>query len=313
MARSLAYTTHDVFTSTLYAGNPLAVVQVPSSTSLTQEQKQVIAREFNYSETVFLHTPPADTSDGTTQIPEWTVDIFLVDAEVPFAGHPTIGTAVHALSSLVKSPDEVVKGRFRVKAGIIDLVYSHGEARAGIPHDVHIHSAPYEVDALWALQPRLKEQMNGASPEAMDVVSVVKGMTFIFIQLPSLETLGSVALHAGRPYATRDEGWDQGVMFAMYYVILPPEADGTIRLRTRMIEGSFEDPATGSASCGLGALLAMKDGVKGDSRKYEMVQAVEIGRQSDIGVEVSTRVDGKIDTVTLIGRAIQVMEGKVAY
>lgn len=82
----LKYAIVDVFTDKRYAGNPLAIVRVPASCKLTQDQKQNIAREFNLSETTFLHEPKGDVSDV------WTVDIFMVSAELPFAGHPTIGT-----------------------------------------------------------------------------------------------------------------------------------------------------------------------------------------------------------------------------
>jgi PhzF family phenazine biosynthesis protein len=82
----LSYVTLDVFTQTSYAGNPLAIVKVPSNQSLTQEQKQLIAREFNFSETVILHENEAASY-------EHTIDIFMTNAEIPFAGHPTIGAA----------------------------------------------------------------------------------------------------------------------------------------------------------------------------------------------------------------------------
>lgn len=286
-----------------------------SLTNSSRSQKQIIAREFNYSETTFIHTPPTTFKDPSTgaSIPEWTVDIFLTDCEVPFAGHPTIGTAVHALSGLGKPSDEAVKGRFKVKAGNIDLVYQNGEARAGIPFDIRKHSAPYNVDSLWALQPKLKEHVKGKPPKAMDVISIVRGMSFIYVQLESLEELGSVSLHAGRPSTKLDEDFNEGILMSMYYVLLPANEDAVVRLRTRMIEGTFEDPATGSASCGLGALLAMKEGLKGGKRKYEMVQAVEIGRKSDIGVEITMNESGHVHAVDLIGLAVGVMEGIVRY
>ena len=90
MASSLTkldYAIVDVFTTERYAGNPLAIVRVPASCTLTQAQKQNIAREFNLSETTFWHEPKEGDEAST-----WTVDIFMVNAELPFAGHPTIGT-----------------------------------------------------------------------------------------------------------------------------------------------------------------------------------------------------------------------------
>lgn len=83
-AHKLDFVVVDVFTAKRYEGNPLAIVRMPPSVKLTQEQKQNIAREFNLSETTFLHEPTDSES-------AWTVDIFTVQAELPFAGHPTIG------------------------------------------------------------------------------------------------------------------------------------------------------------------------------------------------------------------------------
>lgn len=79
MGTDLLFATVDVFTSVLFAGNPLAIVNIPSTISLTQEQKQKIAREFNYSETVFLHEHTG-SADGRR------IDIFTTTEELPFAG-----------------------------------------------------------------------------------------------------------------------------------------------------------------------------------------------------------------------------------
>lgn len=89
MPSTLSFVTLDVFTKTRYTGNPLAIIRVPTSVTLSQSQKQRIAREFNLSESVFLHEQTAqDRSDKSVRI-----DIFTAYAEVPFAGHPTVGTA----------------------------------------------------------------------------------------------------------------------------------------------------------------------------------------------------------------------------
>jgi PhzF family phenazine biosynthesis protein len=87
-SKKLDFAIVDVFTDKRYKGNPLAVVRVPASSNLTQEQKQNIAREFNLSETTFLHEPAGNESGV------WTVDIFTINEELPFAGHPTIGKSI---------------------------------------------------------------------------------------------------------------------------------------------------------------------------------------------------------------------------
>jgi PhzF family phenazine biosynthesis protein len=83
----LDFRTVDVFTGTKYEGNPLAIVSIPKGADVSQEQKQAIAREFNLSETTFVHESEVN-NDRTS----WSVDIFMTSAELPFAGHPIIGT-----------------------------------------------------------------------------------------------------------------------------------------------------------------------------------------------------------------------------
>lgn len=315
---SLTYTTLDVFTSKKYTGNQLAVVHLPSSITLTQAQKQTITREFDYSETVFVHQPPTTTtSDG---IPEWRVDIFTVQEEIPFAGHPTIGTAVHCLRSLKPSAadGEVVRGRFKVKAGVLELEYRDGVARARIPHNFHIHGQhTLRLPQILSQQPKLEAVLGegpaGATAGDLDlqVVSPVRGMSFGMLALPSLEALGAVTTTGARVAAELDEGWDMGPLMMMFYVRLESAEEGVVKLRTRMIEGSFEDPATGSASVALGAMIALREKREGRTR-FELVQAVEMGRKSEIGVEIVVE-GGLVKTAELIGGAVEVMEGKLFY
>jgi len=136
----LEFVTLDVFTATKYEGNPLAVVRIPRGVAVSQEQKQAIAREFNLSEATFLHEGGDISSENA-----WTVDIFLTTAEIPFAGHPTIGTACYALARVARErgiEDGVIDGTFALKAGPVLLRYdvSKKTTRAAIPHDVLVWS-----------------------------------------------------------------------------------------------------------------------------------------------------------------------------
>ena len=134
----LSFTTLDVFTSTRFEGNPLAVVRVPAALrgAITAAQKQAVAREFNLSETVFLHEPAGDDDDddgaATTTL---EMDIFTVDQELPFAGHPTIGTAVLARHHLYPAVDTLV-----TRSGPISLLPpsppGSRAVRARIAHNV---------------------------------------------------------------------------------------------------------------------------------------------------------------------------------
>ncbi|KAI5204625.1 Diaminopimelate epimerase-like protein [Aureobasidium subglaciale] len=290
---SLNFTTLDVFTTRKFAGNPLAVCQVPKGVTLTQEQKQTIAVEFNLSETTFLHP----CSNEGSEVPEWPLDIFTVKTELPFAGHPTIGTACHILGQTGKT-----KGRFKVKAGIIELDFVDGVAKASIPHNTHVHSSTDLSSA------RMLEWQSGLKPFYQsaelktDVVSPVKGMNFALVELKSLEELAAVVLPGTEINFSLDEDWDVGPCFGKFFVQMPDQGDGVRRLRTRMIEGSFEDPATGSACCALTAYLVLKEGIQDGKVKFDILQAVEIGRPSEIGVEVEVK-GGEIQTIILSGKS----------
>jgi PhzF family phenazine biosynthesis protein len=134
----LDFVTVDVFTSKPYQGNPLAIVRIPSGCTLTQEQKQAIAREFNLSETTFLHENAGGVADLV-----WTVDIFMTSRELPFAGHPTVGTACYVLGRTAKTrglESGVIEASFNLKAGRVGLRYDVAKmtAKASIPHDVYV-------------------------------------------------------------------------------------------------------------------------------------------------------------------------------
>lgn len=134
----LEFVTVDVFTSNPYEGNPLAIVRIPAGVTVSQEQKQTIAREFNLSESTFLHEKSSDAQGDA-----WVVDIFLTTAEIPFAGHPTIGTACYVLGRVAEErgiKDGVIEASFQLKAGPVGLRYDVAKktSRAAIPHDLFV-------------------------------------------------------------------------------------------------------------------------------------------------------------------------------
>lgn len=298
MPLELPFVTLDVFTTTRYRGNPLAVVTVPASVSapLTQEQKQLIAREFNLSETVIVHE-----SEGHSR----KIDIFIPEAELPFAGHPTVGTAISLLKDGVT---ELV-----TKAGPI-AIEKEGEnfVKADIPHNVRLHKNTLK-DAEEISRPGYLSSVDEIQKAELEapIFSICQGMAFSLIKLPDLDVLGQVACSVGTfSEKILDEGWQEGIIGRLYYVKEKSDRHDVVKLRTRMILISFEDPATGSASCALGAYLALHGGRKDGKTRYELTQGVEMGRQSDIVVDVATK-DGAIDTVSLAGTATQVMRGYV--
>lgn len=290
---ALDFTTFDVFTTTPFQGNPLAIVQVPIGTHLSQDQKQLIAREFNLSETVFLHEQTAE--DVRTRIAR--VDIFTPLAEVPFAGHPTIGTSNFLLHHLCLGSARTLS----MKAGLIAFKEKGGGAEVAVAHNVHIHRSPF-AGTPYAHHP---------------VVSIVNGMTFILAQLPNLETLAqqtSNLVGAENTYTARsslDEPWRQGIVVSYFFVDLGT-ASSARKLRTRSL-GSREDPGTGSAASALCAFLSLREGAEGPATKrYEIAQGVEMGRPNEIRVQVTLSEDRKaVREILLSGHAVKVLEGRV--
>jgi PhzF family phenazine biosynthesis protein len=290
----LSFTTLDAFISTRYAGNPVAIVQVPfsSKASLTQTQKQAIAKEFNLSEIVFLHLP--SPSDPTPL--EREIDIFTFNAEVPFAGHPTIGASHYLLHITSQNVNAVITKAGRIP---ISLDAQTRNVKAEIPQNFHLHSVTFP------------SPLNG---KENPTTSIVKGMSFIFALLPDLETLGrtreSLHLNTYDP-SPLDEGWKIGLIGTMFFVPQGEDEFGRKRYRTRMF-GSREDPGTGSASSALGCYLALqeeKSRGKGPF-KFAFTQGVEMGKKSEIDVEVTRDDKGTgIEKVVLSGAAVKVMQG----
>ena len=313
----LEYITLDVFTQVRYTGNPLAIVKVPQSETLTQQQKQTIAREFNYSETVILHE-----LQEVGQHPQWNIDIFLTTAEIPFAGHPTVGTACFLGKQLLdsKSSGDHVDGTLITKAGPVPFAYMRpsNTAQCEVPHDVHVHQRTLTTgDAHNIGLPRVVYENFASKPP---FVSLVKGVTFALVQLPTEDVLAAVppTLSLLKSHDGLDKEWAaQGSAVGFFFFVMVGHAeDGSTKLRTRMILGSLEDPATGSASSTLAAYLALYgsedgyDGAASGVHEFEMVQGVEMGRKSVIELKVMVKED-RINKILLRGSAVTVMQGSL--
>jgi PhzF family phenazine biosynthesis protein len=300
---SFPFSTVDVFTTARFTGNPLAIVSLPPDHGLTQEAKQRVAREFNLSETVFLHEPSDPSSEDRS------IDIFTPNEELPFAGHPTIGSATFVLS---KHPH--VKALI-TKAGRIPIQSSANGIRAAVPHDVHVHNKTLR-DVPVNVELGHGDQEVANAERAAHVVSIVKGMTFVLVQLASLDQLAKISC-AGPSLdfgglGLLDEGpWGESFV-SRYHFVVEYHEDNLWRIRTRLVEKTMEDPATGSAACTLASNLALATG--GDQLlRFEITQGVEMGRRSEIVVEVLPGVDEKgkpcIKEVHLGGSAVPVMHG----
>ncbi|MCJ1331439.1 hypothetical protein MMC10_008129 [Thelotrema lepadinum] len=309
----LYYVTLDVFTKSRYSGNPLAIIRVPAAfrDDLSEEQKQKMATEFNLSETVFLHE--AKSTD-------WIVDydIFGARTRIPFAGHPTIGTAVY-LSNHAPADYPAITCLRTPLAGEVPFDYQAqtGLATVSVPHNLHVHKKRLP-------HPWLEPDDNPSDVDTVPQVSIVKGMTFILVPLSTVKALGSVSsglFPASDVYKGLhlDVGWDTGFTGTFYYCDVTALADKAARdafrrvIRTRCI-GRIEDPGTGSASSALCCYLALQEPQSaGPLFNYQLIQGVEMGRRCDIYVNVTRSQDGRaIEKVELIGNATApVMEGTI--
>ncbi|KAF7585715.1 hypothetical protein BBP40_010252 [Aspergillus hancockii] len=323
MQKTLRTVTLDVFTAEPYSGNPLGVVFLSSKPgyTLTQEKKQLIAREFNYSETIFVH-PHEESSTSRS------IDIFTTDEELPFAGHPTIGAVTWFLELSPNADDRTKVQTLITKAGPFAVARAPSLGTrfvsAKIAHNVRLHSSRFPQSELLRLHPSLKSfPLNGTS---YPVFSIVKGMSQIHVELPSLEALAATQGPVGGEVVPctavskggyLDAGWEGDGLIVIYFYVRNAydEATGKTVIRSRMFLGNFEDPATGSAASGLAAYLTLT--APNDSGKtafdYDIVQGVEMGRRSEIGVAVE--VNGgdreKIESVELRGTAVQVSSGEI--
>jgi trans-2,3-dihydro-3-hydroxyanthranilate isomerase len=275
------YVVLDVFTDRPFGGNPLAVI--PDATTLAEVSLQSIAREFNFSETTFVY-PPSDAANTAS------VRIFTPTAEILFAGHPTIGTAV-ALANRGASSDMILE----LGVGAIEAHAVDGAARFVTKHPLSRfgHPDPGLVAACASLQ---SSALNAAATPVMASV----GLPFILAQLTDTEALATAAPDMESFRMLRD-ATDGAEVTAVYLFVRKGTA-----VRARMfapLDGVPEDPATGSAAAALAAHLA---DLEGGSIDLIVSQGAEMGRPSRIDVNV------RGDAITVSGRAVEVMHGTLA-
>ncbi|KYK62113.1 Phenazine biosynthesis PhzC/PhzF protein [Drechmeria coniospora] len=300
----LPFVTVDVFTQKRFRGNTLAIVTIPATgTKPTQEQKQIIAREFNLSETVFLHDVQDPATNKTRRI-----DIFMPTAEMTFAGHPTLGTAVTLLDQGV---DTIV-----TKAGPIPVKQtSPGVVQLSLPFEAHMHAKKVRDLSLAESKLPSDEQIRRLELDA-PVFSIVSGVHYVLVELPSLELLASV--EQPKAELPADDLLDKGrtgFLGRYYYVRQASTKDeqgqAVVSFRARMLTSTFEDPATGSASCCLAAYVStVADKQDTPNRKFVITQGAEMGKEAQMSVEIVLK-DSVIDDVKLAGTAVPVMRGAI--
>lgn len=300
--KPLPFVTVDVFTETRFAGNPLAVIT--DARGLSDADMQRIAAEFGYSETTFVLPPkdPANTAE---------VRIFTPVTEVPFAGHPNVGTAfvLASAGSVFGNPvgDSI---RFEEKAGLVSVsVTRDSEGRLTgttirAPGPLFI-GAPISPSTM---APCLNLELRDIETSGHEPVFASVGLKFILIEVTDLEALGRAQPHIESLAALRAAHADEDCDCATFLYTWV----GEDHVRARMFapfDNVAEDPATGSASAALGAFLTTL-GPHPRRRSLLIEQGVEMGRRSLIHLAVST-ADGRFDFVEISGCSIPVMRGEI--
>ena len=290
------FVTVDVFTERRFGGNPLAVV--PSAAGLSATQMQAIANEFNLSETTFVLPPkdPAHTAE---------VRIFTPKFEMPFAGHPNVGTAF-VVGQRGYVGEALV---FEEKAGPVPLeLLRDGGAIVGARL-----TAPQLLKRGEDVSADIVAAACGLEPGDIETGRHVPcvagcGTVFIFAEVKTRR-----ALEAAQPRGdifTRHFPVDGATGIHLYL------RDGidNIDIRTRMfapLHGVLEDPATGSANVALAGLLASLDPKPDLSLSLGIAQGVEMGRPSLLEASAEKR-GGKVTETRIGGRCVPVMAGTIS-
>ncbi|MDF1794227.1 MAG: PhzF family phenazine biosynthesis protein [Thalassobaculaceae bacterium] len=298
---SLTYETVDVFTDTAFGGNPLAVVF--GGKDLSTERMQAIAIEFNYSETTFV-LPPTDPANTAH------VRIFTPTREVPFAGHPNVGTAtVLAWRGAVFGRAIGAAVRFEEAAGLVPIaILNEGGRPVGaqltVPQPFQRGEAVPATDIAACL---------GLDEQAIRIdrhppVGGTVGLEFILVELTN-----RAALEAARPVRAEFETrLAHRPAYDIHCYVRATKGDA-VDLRTRMfapLDNIDEDPATGSANGALVGLLAELDGPADGSMSHRIAQGVEMGRPSLLLGEAD-RAGGVTTAIRVGGRCVAMMRGEI--
>ncbi|MDX1648153.1 MAG: PhzF family phenazine biosynthesis protein [Longimicrobiales bacterium] len=313
----LPFYTLDVFTDRVFGGNPLGVF--PGATHLATETMQRVAREMNLSETVFIGPP--ETPEGTAR-----VRIFTPVREVPFAGHPTVGSAIFLASpegiealgpeARIPLPDAdtgTTTLTLEENVGPVPAVVRFEGGRpafarfttAVLPEHRPSPHAQAELAAMIGLE---ESELGGRGPGGSELgpEMVSCGLEYFVIPVRSLEAVRRSSLDTARWRALLADAWAHHV----YVVCMEAEGEG-VDVRVRMYapgSGVPEDPATGSAAATLGGYLSKADGRVEGTLRWTIEQGIEIGRPSILHVEAD-RMRGATSAVRVGGAAVFVAQG----
>jgi trans-2,3-dihydro-3-hydroxyanthranilate isomerase len=293
--------TADVFTSRAFAGNPLAVVA--DATGLSTQQMQAIAHEFNLSETTFV-LPPEDKEHT------FRLRIFTPAEELPFAGHPTVGSAfvlAHA-------------GRIKLSGERTSIVF--GENVGPIRVDIRAHNGKPVSSQLWVAQlpefgpptPATEEIAVALGLDPDDVLederdrpaTVSCGTPYLCVPLRSLDALRRARISWEWWNRTMSTHWTRAVFLFSHET---ESKDATVQARMfAPVFGIEEDPATGSAAAAFAGYLARREKLTAGSALWVIDQGIEMGRPSRMEVEADA-AHGALTAVRVAGPSVVMSEG----
>jgi trans-2,3-dihydro-3-hydroxyanthranilate isomerase len=290
-----------VFTDRPFSGNPLGVVL--DAEGLTTAQMQAVANEFGYAETTFV-LPPADAANAAH------VRIFTPGVEVPFAGHPNVGTAV-VLARQASLDGRPVPSRlvFEEGAGLVpvDLVEEHGEVVGAELTAPEAHSrrdpatAQQAAACLSLATDDIATERHGA-----EVCSV--GLPFLIVELRTRDALRRATPDV-REIARLMPLGGADAIWCYTRDVAPDEAEVDVQARMfSPLDGTGEDPATGSGTAAAAGLWAALSPQRDGELRYRVSQGVDMGRPSRLLPRVVKR-DGAIVSIHIAGRAVEVMRG----
>jgi len=301
-ARTYEFIQVDVFTQTPLAGNPLAVFA--DARGLNDREMQALAREMNLSETTFILP-----RDAATEAREGKkVRIFTVEEELPFAGHPTLGTALYLYASDSMKPAEIT---LDLKAGKIPVRFKPNSENADNGVDGQVFGEMRQRDPEFGT-PLSREEVARVVGIAVDEIPsewpiqpVSTGLTFTIVPFRNQQTLSDLKFS----YVQAAEFLKKtGANF--FYFLCPERREGRLEALARMFFYGGEDPATGSAA-GCAASWLVKHGVAESDEQVIIHQGVECRRPSEMYVRAT--LDGeRVTNVRVGGYAVEILRGTVA-
>lgn len=298
----LDFHTLDVFTATRFTGNPLAVVL--DADMLSTNQMQSIAREFALSETVFVQRPvnPAHSAK---------IRIFTPAAELPFAGHPTIGTAVLLaelrLQGMGSTGDSIVALEENIGPVRVGVRFRAGEpafAEFDAPRLPEDAGPPPTIDQLAAALGLLPREICFANHKPTRFGA---GNSFTFVPVASLQAMSKAAVNAQHWPAVAA----QGVVGVFLYCSETVHTGSNYHARMfAPAMGILEDPATGSAAVNFAGVIQRFDAPPEGNHKRIIEQGFEMGRPSLITLFLDI-TGGQLQNVRIGGHAVRITEGKI--